>query len=119
MIIEDDYDSEYRYVGRPIPALQGLGAGQSVLYVGTFSKVLFPSLRIGYMVLPPGLVPVFARARWLMGRQIPSLEQAALTDFITEGYLERHIRRMRVLYDRRRRALVAALKQYFGDTNSE
>ena len=115
LIIEDDYDSEYRYSGRPIPALQGLGLGQSVLYVGTFSKVLFPSLRIGYMVLPPPLVPIFSRAKWLSDRQVPALEQYVLADFITEGHLERHIRRMRSHYDQRRQVLVQALKQAFGD----
>jgi GntR family transcriptional regulator/MocR family aminotransferase len=115
LIFEDDYDSEYRYGGRPIPALQGLGKGQSVLYVGTFSKVLFPSLRVGYMVLPPALVPVFRRAKWLADRQVPSLEQAVLADFIAAGHLDRHIRRMRSLYDQRRRVLVAALTQHFGD----
>ncbi|PSR18152.1 PLP-dependent aminotransferase family protein, partial [filamentous cyanobacterium CCP3] len=114
LIFEDDYDSEYRYAGRPIPALQGLGQGQSVLYVGTFSKVLFPSLRVGYMVLPPALVPLFRRAKWLSDRQVPGLEQAVLADFIAEGHLERHIRRMRSLYDQRRQALVAALTQHFG-----
>ncbi|MBE9111770.1 PLP-dependent aminotransferase family protein [Nodosilinea sp. LEGE 07298] len=115
LIFEDDYDSEYRYTGRPIPALQGLGNGQSVLYVGTFSKVLFPSLRVGYMVLPSALVPVFRRAKWLSDRQVPGLEQAVLADFIAAGHLERHIRRMRSIYDQRRQALVTALTQHFGD----
>ena len=114
LILEDDYDSEYRYGGRPIPALQGLGSGQSVLYLGTFSKVLFPSLRIGYMVLPPALVPIFSRAKWLADRQVPTLEQAVLADFIAEGHLERHIRRMRSHYDRQRQAMVTALQTHFG-----
>ncbi len=114
LILEDDYDSEYRYGGRPIPALQGLGSGQSVIYLGTFSKVLFPSLRIGYMVLPPALVPIFSRAKWLADRQVPPLEQAVLADFIGEGHLERHIRRMRSLYDQRRQAMVTALQTHFG-----
>lgn len=115
LIIEDDYDSEYRYEGRPIPALQGLGSGQSVLYIGTFSKVLFPSLRIGYIVLPPALVQVFSQAKWLADRQTPALEQAVLADFIAEGHLERHIRRMRSRYDQRRQTLVTALKEVFCD----
>lgn len=114
LILEDDYDSEYRYGGRPIPALQGLGRGQSVLYLGTFSKVLFPSLRLGYMVLPQALVPIFSRAKWLADRQVPSLEQAVLAEFIAEGHLERHIRQMRSRYDQRRQALVTALQTHFG-----
>lgn len=115
LIIEDDYDSEYRYNGRPIPALQGLDRGGCVLYVGTFSKVLFPSLRIGYLVLPKSLVSIFTRAKWLSGRHLPILEQQVLTDFIKTGHLERHIRKMRALYDRRRQVLVQALKTYFGE----
>jgi GntR family transcriptional regulator/MocR family aminotransferase len=114
LILEDDYDSEYRYGGRPIPALQGLGSGQSVIYLGTFSKVLFPALRIGYLVLPSALVPIFSRAKWLADRQVPTLEQAVLADFIAEGHLERHIRRMRSLYDLRRQAMVTALQTHFG-----
>jgi len=114
MILEDDYDSEYRYDSRPIPALQGLDRSNCVIYMGTFSKVLFPSLRIGYLVLPQHLVPVFARAKWLSDRQLPLLEQYVLADFIAQGHLERHIRRMRNYYDRHRQALVQALKFYFG-----
>lgn len=115
IIIEDDYDSEYRYGQRPIPALQGLDQGDSVIYVGTFSKVLFPALRLGYLVLPLDLVPIFDRAKWLADRQCSLLEQYALTDFITEGHLERHIRRMRSLYDQRRQTLVQCLFSHFGD----
>jgi len=115
MIIEDDYDSEYRYGERPIPALQGLDQGNSVIYVGTFSKVLFPALRLGYLVLPQYLVSIFARAKWLADRQCSLLEQYALTDFITEGHLERHIRKMRSLYDKRRQTLVQSLLSHFGN----
>ncbi|NEP19087.1 MAG: PLP-dependent aminotransferase family protein, partial [Leptolyngbya sp. SIO4C1] len=114
LIIEDDYDSEYRYSGRPIPALQGLDMQQSVLYIGTFSKVMFPSLRIGYLVLPPTLVEAFSSAKWLSDRQPPTLTQMALSEFIQLGHLERHIRRMRQIYDRRRQALVEALHHHFG-----
>jgi len=114
-IIEDDYDSEYRYCDRPIPALQGLGSSDSVIYIGTFSKVLFPALRMGYLVVPPSLVSVFDRAKWLTDRQSPLLEQYVLTDFIKEGHLERHIRRMRNLYDQRRRTLVQCLLQHLGE----
>ena len=115
LIVEDDYDSEYRYGGRPIPALQGLDQTGSAIYIGTFSKVLFPSLRIGYLVVPPKLIEVFARAKWLTDRQSPLLEQYVLTDFINEGHLERHIRRMRFLYNQRRQTLVQALLNYFGE----
>jgi GntR family transcriptional regulator/MocR family aminotransferase len=112
--VEDDYDSEFRYAGRPLPALQGLDAHGSVLYVGTFSKSMFPALRIGYLVAPPDLVEVLARARWAADRQTPTREQLALEAFIREGHLERHIRRMRVLYGARREALLAALHRHLG-----
>ena len=114
LIIEDDYDSEFRYGEKPIPALQGLDQSNSVLYIGTFSKVLFPSLRIGYLVVPKNLVAIFTRAKWLNHRHLPILEQQVLTEFIKEGYLERHIRKMRSIYDKRRQVLVKALKKYFG-----
>jgi GntR family transcriptional regulator / MocR family aminotransferase len=114
LIVEDDYDSEFRYGGRPIPALQGLDPNETVLYVGTFSKVLFPALRIGYLVAPRGLADVFERAKWLADRHTPTLEQCALADFIREGHLERHLRRMRLLYDKRRQTLVRALRVHFG-----
>jgi len=112
-IVEDDYDSEYRYSSPPLPAMQGLSSGAPVIYLGTFSKVMFPGLRIGYVIPPPQLAAVFARAKWLTDRQTPVLEQAALADFLREGHLDRHTRRMRRLYGRRREALVAALAKQF------
>ncbi|MBI3650521.1 MAG: PLP-dependent aminotransferase family protein [Acidobacteria bacterium] len=115
LIIEDDYDSEFRYSSRPIPALQGLADSHSVIYVGTFSKILFPALRVGYMVVPEPLTRVFARAKWLADRQTPIVEQRVLRDFIKEGHLERHLRRMRTLYDRRRQTLVRALQYHCGE----
>jgi GntR family transcriptional regulator/MocR family aminotransferase len=105
-IIEDDYDSEYRYTSRPIPALQGLAAQKQVIYVGTFSKVLFPSLRLGYLVLPSALVDVFTAARTGAAGYPPLIEQAVLTEFITEGHFGRHIRRMRTFYEERRAVLL-------------
>ncbi|MBE9214744.1 PLP-dependent aminotransferase family protein [Plectonema cf. radiosum LEGE 06105] len=114
LIIEDDYDSEFRYSEKPIPALQGLDQSDSVIYIGTFSKVLFPSLRIGYLVLPKSLVPIFTRAKWLCDRHLPILEQQVLADFIESGYLERHLRKMRSIYDKRRQSLVKSLKEHFG-----
>lgn len=113
LILEDDYDSEYRYGDRPIPALQGLDTSESVLYVGTFSKVLFPSLRIGYLVLPTALASLFAQAKWLSDRHLSVLEQRVLTDFIEDGHLEQHIRKMRSHYDRCRQTLVRSLKTQF------
>jgi GntR family transcriptional regulator/MocR family aminotransferase len=115
LILEDDYDSEYRYQDRPIPALQGLDQNHSVIYIGTFSKVLFPSLRIGYLVVPPPLVSLFAQAKWLSDRQLPTLEQQVLTEFIEAGHLESHIRKMRSHYDQLRQTLVQALNHHFGD----
>lgn len=115
LIIEDDYDSEYRYGDRPIPALHGLDRHHSVLYIGTFSKVLFPSLRIGYLVVPEPLVSLFAQAKWLSDRQLPTLEQHVLAEFIDAGHLESHIRKMRSRYDQRRQVLVQALKSHFGN----
>jgi GntR family transcriptional regulator/MocR family aminotransferase len=115
ILIEDDYASEYRYSGPPLPALQGLAGDVPVIYIGTFSKIMFPSLRIGYVVVPLQLVRPLERAKGLADRHTPVLEQAALTDFIREGHLERHIRRMRRLYGRRREVLVEAIEKHFGD----
>jgi GntR family transcriptional regulator/MocR family aminotransferase len=110
-IIEDDYDSEFRYVGRPLAALQGLDTEQRVIYIGTLSKVLFPSIRIGYIVAPPDLFDALLSARCLGGHQSATLDQAVLADFISQGHFARHIRRMRVLYAERQQALVNAAKR--------
>jgi GntR family transcriptional regulator / MocR family aminotransferase len=107
-VIEDDYDSEYRYAGRPLAALQGLDSEGRVIYLGTFSKVLFPALRLGYMIVPPDLVDAFMAARALSDRHSPVLDQAALADFISDGHFARHIRRMRALYAERQAILVDA-----------
>jgi GntR family transcriptional regulator/MocR family aminotransferase len=107
-IIEDDYDSEFRYVGRPLAALQSLDREQRVIYVGTLSKLLFPSIRIGYIVSPPDLFDAFVNARKLGGHQSPMLDQAVLADFIAEGHFARHVRRMRALYAERQQALIKA-----------
>lgn len=105
-IIEDDYDSEFRYSGRPLASLQGLDENENVIYVGTFSKTIFPTLRLGFMVLPENLVDIFVAARALMDSHSPSVVQAVLSDFIQEGHFARHIRRMRVLYAERQAVLV-------------
>jgi GntR family transcriptional regulator/MocR family aminotransferase len=115
-VLEDDYDSEYRYRSQPIAALSGLDRDARVVYIGTFSKVLFPSLRVGYVVIPPDLVPRFAAVRQAMDILSPTLPQAVLADFLQEGHFGRHLRRMRQLYGARRDALVAALQAELGDT---
>jgi GntR family transcriptional regulator/MocR family aminotransferase len=109
-IFEDDYDSEYRYESPPISALQGLDRDARVIYIGTFSKVLFPALRIGYLVLPPDLVERFAAVRDAMDIFPPALYQAVLTDFLREGHFARHLRKMRMIYRERRNALGEALR---------
>ena len=107
-ILEDDYDSEYHFARRPLPALQGLDDAGHVIYIGTFSKVLFPALRLGYLILPAPLVDAFRKVRSLIDTHVPILEQVVLTDFILEGHLSRHLRRMRSLYAERRAALLEA-----------
>lgn len=102
-ILEDDYDSEYRFHGRPLAALQGLDTPgparhNRVLYTGTFSKVLFPGLRLGYVVTPPPLTDAFTQALHLAHRYLSVFDQAVLADFMTEGHFARHLRRMRTLY---------------------
>jgi GntR family transcriptional regulator/MocR family aminotransferase len=101
LVFEDDYDSEYRFAGRPMPALQGLDRHGVVVFAGSFSKVLFPSLRIGYLVVPPDLVDAVAAAKSVASRHAPVVEQAVLCDFITEGHFGRHVRRMREVYAER------------------
>ena len=113
-IIEDDYDSEYRYESLPIASLQGLDASARVIYVGTFSKVLFPALRLGYIVIPQDLIEAFLTVRWAMDLGPPSFYQEVLADFIGEGHFARHIRRMRVLYRERRSALVDSIREELG-----
>ncbi|HGY5793350.1 TPA: PLP-dependent aminotransferase family protein, partial [Serratia marcescens] len=110
-IVEDDYDSEMRYAGHPFPSLQGL-APERTLYLGTFSKMLFPSLRLGYAVVPPPLVDAFCGARILMDRHPPSADQHVLAAFIAEGYLDRHIRKMRGVYAEKRRVLIEAINTH-------
>lgn len=114
-IIEDDYDSEYQYNGRPIPALHGLDENERVIYLGTFSKVFFPALRLGYIVAPSSLVNAFTIAQHVMGLQPPTLEQAAMAAFMSNGEFTRHIRRMRSLYAERRDCLLANARQHLGD----
>jgi GntR family transcriptional regulator / MocR family aminotransferase len=114
-ILEDDYDSEYRFESMPIASLQGLDNASRVIYIGTFSKTFFPSLRLGYMVIPADLVDRFAAARRVTDICAPDLYQSALTEFIDGGHFARHIRKTRALYNERRVALVKAIRQYLGD----
>jgi GntR family transcriptional regulator / MocR family aminotransferase len=113
-IIEDDYDSEYRYGGTPIASLQGLDANARVIYVGTFSKTLFPSLRIGYLVVPADLLDRFVAMRLAMSIYPPYLSQAVLTDFMNQGHFCRHIRKTRLVYAERRARLRECLAAELG-----
>jgi GntR family transcriptional regulator/MocR family aminotransferase len=113
-ILEDDYDSEYRYESQPIAALQGLDRDSRVVYIGTFSKVLFPALRVGYLVVPADLVERFAALRAAIDDFPSTLYQAVLTDFLAEGHFARHLRRMRQIYRERRGVLVEALRSELG-----
>jgi GntR family transcriptional regulator/MocR family aminotransferase len=114
-IIEDDYDSEYRFTSRPIPSLQGLDANNRVIYMGTFSKVLFPALRVAYLVVPKDLVPFFSAARDAADIFSSTFYQAILADFISEGHFTRHIRKMRMLYMERRQALASMIDSHIGE----
>ena len=107
-ILEDDYDSEYRYAGRPLAALQGIDRHERVIYLGTFSKVFFPSLRLGYLVVPRSLIDPFVRARALCDGHPPTMAQAVLAEFMAQGHFARHLRRMRHLYAERQEVLVRA-----------
>ncbi len=114
-IIEDDYDSEYRFAGRPLASLAGLDRGRHVIYLGTLSKVLFPALRLGYVVVPPEHVDAFVGARYACDRHTPVLEQAVVADFFDEGHFGRHVRRMRTLYARRQSRLSRAIVEHLSD----
>jgi GntR family transcriptional regulator/MocR family aminotransferase len=114
-IVEDDYDSEYRFDGRPVEALQGLDSAQRVIYVGTFSKVLFPAIRLGFMVVPPALMEMCVLAQRFQSTHPPILEQLVLADFLAEGHFARHLRRMRALYAARQEALLTAIRRECGN----
>ncbi|MDE1179698.1 PLP-dependent aminotransferase family protein [Paraburkholderia sp.] len=114
-IIEDDYDSEFRYGSRPLASLQGLDTAGQVIYVGSFGKTLFPGLRVGYLVVPEGLADSFATASAELYREGQLLQQAVLAEFIAEGHFTSHIRKMRTLYGQRRQTLLDAAAARFGD----
>lgn len=115
MIVEDDYDSEYRYEGRPVRALAGIDRAGVVIYVGSFSKVMYPSLRVGYVVAPEWLIESMVGLRWHIDFMPPMLESAALAEFIEAGHFERHLRRMRALYAEKRQAFVEIFSEAMPD----
>jgi GntR family transcriptional regulator/MocR family aminotransferase len=114
-IFEDDYDSEFRFAGRPLPAMQGLDRAGKVIFCGSFNKVMFPSLRMGYLVLPKDLVEVFARTKAMTTRHHSLLDQAVLADFIEQGHLGRHLRRMRKTYEERLGILLECSREYLSE----
>ncbi|MBJ39051.1 MAG: GntR family transcriptional regulator [Gammaproteobacteria bacterium] len=113
-VIEDDYDSEFRYDGAPLRAIHGLQVSDRVVYLGTFAKVLFPSIRLGYVVVPHALLPAYRGAKWLSDRHSATLEQRALAAFIEGGHFERTVRMSRTRYGERRDALLRGLAQVPG-----
>ncbi len=114
-IVEDDYDSEFRYRGTPVSSLQGLDA-ERVIYIGTFSKILSPALRLGYLVLPANLVEYCRNLKWFADLHTSSFEQLTLARFIEDGYLEQHVARMKKVYRKRREKLIHCLRAAFSNT---
>ncbi|MBP3039117.1 PLP-dependent aminotransferase family protein [Bacillaceae bacterium Marseille-Q3522] len=115
-LIEDDYDSEFTYEGTPVFSIQGLEQ-ERVIYVGTFSKILSPALRVGYVILPYPLLEKFQQLKWFSDRHTSSLEQLTMARFIEEGFLDQHVRRMKKIYQKRRKTLVKALQKAFSAIN--
>ncbi len=111
-IIEDDYDSEFRYKGRPIPSLQGIDTRQKVIYLGTFSKAIAPSMRISYLVLPPRLLQIYKERCSFYSNTVPRTEQKQMTEFIRQGHFERHLNRMRIIYKAKRDYILKTLEPY-------
>jgi GntR family transcriptional regulator/MocR family aminotransferase len=115
VIVEDDYDGEWRYEGQLVESLQGLDRGSRVIYIGTFSRTVFSALRIGYLIVPKSLVPAFSAAKWLCDRHTASLEQKTLAEFISSGMYERYLRRVRRRNASRRQVLLDSIGKYLGD----
>jgi GntR family transcriptional regulator/MocR family aminotransferase len=111
-IVEDEYDAEYRYSGSPVPSLQSLDRSGCLIYIGTFTKMLFNSLRLGFLVVPERVADAFAAARTFLDRHPPTLEQAILTDFILDEHFGHHVRRMRQVYAERSEALLDAAREF-------
>lgn len=114
-IIEDDYDSEFRYYGRPIPALKGLDVQGNVVYLGSFSKIIPPSIRISYMVLPEKILEIYQQKSSLYNQAASTIEQLTLAQFMADGHLDRQIRRLRKLYSEKRQLFFAAIKKILGE----
>ncbi len=115
LVVEDDYDGEFRYEGQMLESLQGLDREGRVLYIGTFSRTVFSALRIGYLILPKALVPAFTAAKWLCDRHTASLEQQTLAEFISSGMYERYLRRVRRRNAARRGVLLDSIRKWLGD----
>jgi len=115
IVVEDDYDGEFRYAGHPLESLQGLDREGRVIYIGTFSRTIFSALRIGYLIAPPRLVQAFTAAKWLCDRHTATLEQATLAEFISSGMYERYLRRVRRRNAARRDALLSAIHAHLGN----
>jgi GntR family transcriptional regulator/MocR family aminotransferase len=115
VIVEDDYDGEFRYEGQPLESLQGLDAEGRIIYVGTFSRTVFPALRVGYLIVPKSLTAAFTAAKWLNDQHSATLEQQTLAEFIATGGYERHLRRVRRRNTARRAALLDAIQKYLGE----
>ena len=115
VVVEDDYDGEFRYQEQPLESLQGLDTEGRVIYIGTFSRTVFSALRIGYLIVPKALVPAFTSAKWLCDRHTATLEQETLAEFINTGMYERHLRRVRRRNAAHRAALLDAIRKYLGD----
>jgi GntR family transcriptional regulator/MocR family aminotransferase len=114
VIVEDDYDGEFRYEGHPLESLQGLDTEGRVIYVGTFSRTVFPALRVGYLVVPKSLTPAFTGAKWLNDQHSATLEQETLAEFIASGAYERHLRRVRRRNTKLRKVLLDSVHKYLG-----
>jgi GntR family transcriptional regulator / MocR family aminotransferase len=115
VIVEDDYDGEFHYEGRPLESLQGLDSEGRIVYIGTFSRTVFPAMRIGYVIAPRSLIPALTAAKWLCDLHSASLEQQTLAEFIRGGMYERHLRRLRKKNTVRRVALLESIREYLGD----
>ncbi|MFC4313208.1 PLP-dependent aminotransferase family protein [Steroidobacter flavus] len=115
LVVEDDYDGEFRYEEQPLQSLQGLDTDGRVIYIGTFSRTIFPALRIGYLIVPKSLTAVFTSAKWLCDRHTATLEQETLAEFISSGMYERHLRRVRRRNAARRKAMLEAIDRHLGN----